>query len=65
MNAPQIAYSPDDAWRVVGLKSKFLLNAAVARGDITPRYFSPKTPVFLHEDLLELVKHLSVDKASA
>jgi len=65
MNAAQIAYSPDDAWKVVGLKSKYLLNAAVARGDITPVYFSPKTPVFLHDDLLALVKHLPVDKASA
>lgn len=61
----QIAYSPDDAWKVVGLKSKYLLNAAVARGDISPVYFSGKTPVFLHEDLVSLVKHLPVDKSVA
>jgi len=65
MNGAQISYSPDDAWRVIGLKSRRLLDQAVQRGDITPKYFSTKTPVFLHADLVALVEHLPVDRASA
>jgi len=58
----QIAYTPDDAWKVIGLKSRVLLNAAVARGDISPAYFGRKTPVFKHVDLVALVESLPLDR---